>query len=169
MHWRLLPAGWANTDFIFRHGQLKTKRAFATFFPGLRETRKEFLAHHHVSGLFHHCLLARHMTSAGFQVRQIEKMDNHADVWVVTMWRWKVPSGLQIEWAGRQVCLFFRNAIMCDISKRKYVSQFRGRGLRLHLIGSREGPVESSFKTQSRAGSPDTTHRALRNRVVTYT
>src|SRR5436305_15096939 len=38
-HWRLLPAGWANTDFILRHGQLKTKRAFATFFPSL--TRKE--------------------------------------------------------------------------------------------------------------------------------
>jgi hypothetical protein len=37
-HWRLLPAGWANTDFILRHGQLKTKRAFATFFPGLKRT-----------------------------------------------------------------------------------------------------------------------------------
>jgi hypothetical protein len=32
-HWRLLPAGWANTTFILRHGQIKTKRAFATFFP----------------------------------------------------------------------------------------------------------------------------------------
>jgi hypothetical protein len=37
-HWRLLPAGWANTDFILRHGQLKTKRAFATFFPSLKKT-----------------------------------------------------------------------------------------------------------------------------------
>ena len=31
-HWRLLPEGWADTAFILRHGQLKTKRAFATFF-----------------------------------------------------------------------------------------------------------------------------------------
>src|SRR5438552_3841501 len=37
-HWRLLPAGWADTAFILRHGQLKTKRAFATFFPGLNRT-----------------------------------------------------------------------------------------------------------------------------------
>jgi hypothetical protein len=37
-HWRLLPAGWANTEFILRHGQLKTKRAFTTFFPGLKRT-----------------------------------------------------------------------------------------------------------------------------------
>src|ERR1051325_1473502 len=37
-HWRLLPAGWADANFIFRHGQLKTKRAFATFFPDLRRT-----------------------------------------------------------------------------------------------------------------------------------
>src|SRR5437667_12375893 len=39
-HWRLLPAGWADTAFILRHGQLKTKRAFATFFPSLK--RAEF-------------------------------------------------------------------------------------------------------------------------------
>src|SRR5438105_256945 len=38
-HWRLLPAGWADTAFILRHGQLKTKRAFATFFPGVNRTK----------------------------------------------------------------------------------------------------------------------------------
>lgn len=37
-HWRLLPAGWAHTSFILRHGQLKTKRAFARFFPSLNNT-----------------------------------------------------------------------------------------------------------------------------------
>lgn len=37
-HWRLLPLGWANPAFIFRHGQLKTKGAFATFFPSLKRT-----------------------------------------------------------------------------------------------------------------------------------
>lgn len=37
-HWRLLPAGWADTDFILRHGQLKTKRAFAAFFQSRRKT-----------------------------------------------------------------------------------------------------------------------------------
>src|SRR2546430_12330353 len=37
-HWRLLPAGWADTAFILRHGQLKTKRAFARFFPDLAKT-----------------------------------------------------------------------------------------------------------------------------------
>jgi hypothetical protein len=37
-HWRLLPPGWADTAFILRHGQLKTRRAFATFFPSLKRT-----------------------------------------------------------------------------------------------------------------------------------
>ena len=31
-HWRLLPAGWVDPSFILRHGQIKTKQAFATFF-----------------------------------------------------------------------------------------------------------------------------------------
>ncbi len=31
-HWRILPAGWADPAFVLRHGQLKTKRAFAWFF-----------------------------------------------------------------------------------------------------------------------------------------
>jgi len=34
-HWRLLPSGWADARFILRHGQSKTKRAFARFFPGI--------------------------------------------------------------------------------------------------------------------------------------
>ena len=34
-HWRILPAGWADPAFVLRHGQLKTKRAFAWFFPSL--------------------------------------------------------------------------------------------------------------------------------------
>ena len=32
-HWRLLPAGWVDPSFILQHGQIKTKQAFATFFP----------------------------------------------------------------------------------------------------------------------------------------
>ena len=37
-HWRLLPAGWADPAFVLRHGQLKTKRAFASFFPSSKWT-----------------------------------------------------------------------------------------------------------------------------------
>jgi len=40
-HWRRLPAGWVDPAFILRHGQLKTKGAFATFLPRLK--RSEFL------------------------------------------------------------------------------------------------------------------------------
>lgn len=32
-HWRLLPWGWIDPSFILQHGQIKTKQAFATFFP----------------------------------------------------------------------------------------------------------------------------------------
>jgi len=37
-HWRILPAGWADPAFVLRHGQLKTKRAFAWFFPSSNPT-----------------------------------------------------------------------------------------------------------------------------------
>jgi predicted nucleotidyltransferase component of viral defense system len=37
-HWRLLPAGWADTAFILRHGQHKTKRAFSLFFTSFERT-----------------------------------------------------------------------------------------------------------------------------------
>jgi hypothetical protein len=32
-HWTLLPPGWINIPFILCHGQIKTKLAFAAFFP----------------------------------------------------------------------------------------------------------------------------------------
>jgi hypothetical protein len=82
--------------------------------PGRRDTQpcqdvlKKFLAEHRISGLFHHSQLANHMTRAGFQVRQVEKQDNHANVWVIKMWRWKVPPGREIDWAKQRVCRFLK-------------------------------------------------------------
>lgn len=38
-HWRKLPSGWFESAFAINHGQRKTKRAFLTFFPGLRPHR----------------------------------------------------------------------------------------------------------------------------------
>ena len=52
-HWRILPAGWADPAFVLRHGQLKTKRAFAWFFPSLvsRANPEMYLYHSHPTGL----------------------------------------------------------------------------------------------------------------------
>ena len=47
-HWRLLPAGWANPSFIFQQGQIKTKQAFATFFPDLCNGPNEATQANHV-------------------------------------------------------------------------------------------------------------------------
>jgi hypothetical protein len=69
---------------------------------------KAFLVKRHISGLFFHVQIARHLTQAGFEVRQIARHDDHADVWVLKMRRGHVPVGREIEWSKKQVCLFLR-------------------------------------------------------------
>jgi len=52
--------------------------------------------------------MAKHLTRAGFDVRRVEKQDNHAEVWVLKVRRGWVPVGLEIEWVKKQVCLFLK-------------------------------------------------------------
>lgn len=40
-----------------------------------------------MGGLFYHCQLAKHLARAGFEVRQVGREDNHADVWVLKLRR----------------------------------------------------------------------------------
>lgn len=69
---------------------------------------KKFLAKRRLDGLFHHCRLARFLTGAGFDIRRIERKDNHADVWVVHMRRGFVPWGHEVETAKAYVQTFLR-------------------------------------------------------------
>jgi hypothetical protein len=48
------------------------------------------------------------LARAGFEVRQIERENNHADVWVLQARRSQVTAGREIEWVQKQVCLFLK-------------------------------------------------------------
>ena len=69
---------------------------------------RAFLAEYRISGLLYHSLLAKHLAGTGFEVRHIERQDNHADVWVLKLRRGHVPVGREIEWTQKQVCLFLK-------------------------------------------------------------
>jgi hypothetical protein len=69
---------------------------------------KKFLAKRELDGLYHHCRLARFLTEAGFDIRRIERKDNHADVWNVHMRRGFVPWGEEVETAKTYVRTFLR-------------------------------------------------------------
>jgi hypothetical protein len=69
---------------------------------------KKFLAKRSLGGLYHHCRLARFLTGAGFDIRRVEREDNHADVWVVHMRRGFVPWGEEVETAKSYVQTFLR-------------------------------------------------------------
>jgi hypothetical protein len=75
--------------------------------PG-QDVLQTFLGKRHMGGLFFHCQLAKHLERAGFQVRQIDKHDDHADVWVLKLRRGHVPVGREIAWTQQQVCLFLK-------------------------------------------------------------
>ena len=69
---------------------------------------KKFLAKRKLGGLYHHCRLARFLTAAGFDIRRVERKDNHADVWVVHMRRGFVPWGEEVVTAKACVQTFLR-------------------------------------------------------------
>ena len=72
------------------------------------ELLKKFLSKHDLGGLYHHCRLAQFLTGAGFDIRRIEREDNHADVWVVRMRRGFVPWGEEVQTAKSYVHTFLR-------------------------------------------------------------
>ena len=86
---------------------------------------KGFLAKRDLDGLYHHCRLARFLTGAGFDIRRIERQDNHADVWRVHMRRGFVPWGQEVETAKAYVQTFLRRqGVHCP--KREICVSVRG-------------------------------------------
>jgi hypothetical protein len=73
-----------------------------------QDALKAFLLERGMAGLFLHIQLSKHLNRAGFAVRQIERENNHADVWVLTLRRGDVTMGREIEWCKKQVCLFLK-------------------------------------------------------------
>ena len=75
---------------------------------GASDPLRKFLAKHELGGLVYHCRLAKFMTAAGFDIRRIERDDNHANVWRIQMRRAFVPRGEEVATARLYVQSFLR-------------------------------------------------------------
>jgi hypothetical protein len=72
------------------------------------DTLKAFLVEREMGGMFFHVQLSKHLARAGFEVRQIEREDNHAEVWVLKLRRGQVTAGQEIDWTKRTVLVFLK-------------------------------------------------------------
>jgi hypothetical protein len=114
---------------------------------------RAFLAEYHISGLLYHTLLARHLTRAGFEVRQVERQDNHADVWVLRLRRGHVPAGREIEWTQKQVRLFLRRYGL-RYPKKEVVVMVQGSRIKAAFNWSRGQPGWVSYdRPKARRGT----------------
>jgi hypothetical protein len=104
-----------------------------------------FLADHRLSGLRYHCLLAQYLTRNGFEVCQIERQHNHADVWVLRLRRGQVPLGREIEWLQQHVCLFLRRHGL-RYPKKEVVVMVQGNRIKAAFNWSRGQPGWVSFR-----------------------
>ena len=73
-----------------------------------QDTLRAFLVEHRMVGIFYHVQLANHLARAGFEVRQVERENNHAEVWVLKLQRGQVSAGQEIEWTKRTVVVFLK-------------------------------------------------------------
>jgi len=115
-----------------------------------QDVLKAFLAQRRVGGLFFHCQLAKHLTRAGFDVRRVEKQDNHAEVWVLKVRRGWVPVGLEIEWVKKQVCLFLKRHGL-RYPKRDVVAMVEGERITAGFNWAPGSPGWMSFE-RAKAG-----------------
>jgi hypothetical protein len=120
-----------------------------------QDTLKAFLAEWGISGLFYHAQLAKHLARAGFEVRHIERENNHAEVWVLKLRRGQVPAGQEIEWTKRTVLLFLkRYGVRYPI--REVVVMVQGDRIKAAFNWERGGPGWLSFqraKVGTRSGN----------------
>jgi hypothetical protein len=116
-----------------------------------------FLADYHISGLRYHCLLAQHLIRDGFEVRHIERQDNHADVWVLSLRRGLVPVGEEIARCQQQVCLFLKRFGL-RYPKKEVVVMVQGDRIKAAFNWSRGQPGWLSYrrpKAGRRRGYPN--------------
>ena len=121
----------------------------STGWPG-QAALKVFLAEYRIAGLFYHCLLAKHLTRNGFEVRHIERENNHADVWVLNLRRGQVSVGSEIEWTKQQVCLFLKRQGL-RYPKKEVVVMVQGNRIKAAFNWSRGQPGRLSVG-QPKAG-----------------
>jgi hypothetical protein len=119
-----------------------------------QDVLKAFLAKRRLGGLFYHCQLAKHWARAGFEVRQVEREANHADVWELRLRRGYVSTGRKVERLQRQVRLFLKRYGL-RYPKREIVGMVPSSRIKAAFNWSRGQPGWLSYdrpKTGRRAG-----------------
>ena len=102
-------------------------------------------------GLFFHVQLGKHLARAGFEVRQIERENNHANVWVLKVRRGQVPAGQEIDWTKRTVLVFLkRHGLLYP--RREVVVMVQGDRITAAFNWERGEPGWLSFQ-RAKAGS----------------
>jgi hypothetical protein len=92
-----------------------------------------------IGGLFFHCQLAKHLARAGFEVRHVERENNHAEVWVLKVRRGQVPVGEEVRWVQKQVCLFLKRHGL-RYPKKEVVVMVQGNRIKAAFNWSRGQP-----------------------------
>ena len=116
-----------------------------------QDTLKVFLAKHRIGGLFFHCQLARHLARAGFEVRYVEREDNHADVWILKLRRGQVSAGQEIAWTKKTVLGFLKRYGL-RYPSREVVVMVQGDRIKAAFNWERGGPGWLSFQ-RAKAGT----------------
>jgi hypothetical protein len=119
--------------------------------PG-QERLRTFLVERGIGGLFYHTQLAKHLARAGFEVRQVERQDNHADVWVLRLRRGYVQPGCEIEWLQQQVRLFLKRYGL-RYPKREIVVMVQSSRIKAAFNWSRGQPGWLSYDKPKASGS----------------
>ena len=119
---------------------------------------KAYLAEWGISGLFYHTQLAKHLTRAGFEVRQVERQDNHADVCVLRLRRGYVPAGHETEWLQQQVRLFLKRYGL-RYPKREIVVMVQSSRIKAAFNWSRGQPGWVSYDKPKAKGSGSSSRR----------
>jgi len=99
-----------------------------------------------MGGMFFHVQLAKHLARAGFEVRQVERENNHADVWILKARRGQVPVGREIEWVRTQVCLFLKRHGL-RYPKKEVVAMVQGDRIKAAFNWTSGQPGSLIFQT----------------------
>jgi len=98
-----------------------------------------------MGGMFFHCQLAKHLARAGFEVRHVEREDNHADVWVLKLRRGQVSAGQEIEWTKRTVLVSLKRYGL-RYPKKEVVVMVQGNRIRAAFNWEHGKPGWLSFR-----------------------
>jgi hypothetical protein len=120
-----------------------------------QDTLRAFLVERRMVGIFYHVQLANHLARAGFEVRQVERENNHAEVWVLKLRRGQVSAGQEIERTKRTVLVFLKRYGV-RYPKREVVVMVQGDRITAAFNWERGEPGWLSFqraKVGTRSGN----------------